>query len=423
MLTPSLKRPLDRAEIDREAVIAQLERILEYRAFRSSARSAKFLRYIVEYWLEGEHLREPLKERTLGVALFGQDPAYDTTQNTIVRNAAVDVRKRLVLYYLEPGHAGEIQITLPAGSYLPEIQFPEQNDQQAESGLEAHFAGQEEKREIHSDAQSSVPEAIVGQFRRRNPAFLTLILLAAVGIGVLSGMLIARHLTSPSFMDEPDMKSLNMFWHPVLDARPPQSIVLISVGQMAQPVNNQQVTPIGNVFATADIARLLAAEGVKFRIDVANAFTAEELQSSTVILIGGLDNPWSSFATENLRFHIASQDNPGSNPTRWIEDSNNPGKRDWSFSSPSQNSGESVDYAILARVKDPHSGQWRVLVSGLGDVGTSAASKILVLASNMREITKQLPAGWASRNIEIILKIRIMNGKPDYTQMATYEIW
>ena len=96
MLTTT-KRLSDREEIDSAAVNAQLEKILEDPAFRSSVRSARFLRFIVEHWLNADH-GEPLKERTLGVALFGLDPAYDTTQNTVVRNAAVDVRKRLVLY-------------------------------------------------------------------------------------------------------------------------------------------------------------------------------------------------------------------------------------------------------------------------------------------------------------------------------------
>ena len=425
--TPTMKRPPDKAEIDRETVVAQLEKILEYPAFRSSIRSARFLRYIVEHWLNSEHHDEPLKERTLGVALFGLDPAYDTTQNTVVRNAAVDVRKRLVLYYLEPAHAGEIQITLPAGSYVPQIHAPEQKDPEAEAAAAAHPApGQEESREIAADAVPHAPAATRGQLSRRNIIILGLIVLAAVGVGVLGGILMRQRnspSTSSSYMDKPDLEILNAFWRPVLQATPLQSIILISVGQLPQPIDNQQVTPIGNLFATADIARLLVAQGVRFRIDVANAFTAEELQSSTVVLIGGKDNPWASFTTEDLRFHIASQNDSGASGTVWIEDRKNPGNRNWSFSSPSENSGELVDYALLARFRDPRSGQWRVLAGGLGGVATSTASKVLVIASSMKEITKELPAGWESKNIEIVLKVKVFNGKPGYPELAAYEIW
>ncbi len=425
MLTPQVKRSPENAENDREAVIAQLEKILEYPAFRSSVRSARFLRYIVEQWLNAEHHGEPLKERTLGVALFGLDPAYDTTQNTVVRNAAVDVRKRLVLYYLEPSHAGELQITLPPGSYVPQIHFPEQKVHLIETQPASVPAEQEEKGDVSSDAAPPAAAAISRQFSRRNLVFLGLIVLAAVGLGMLGGALMQRRSPSQSSdsMGKTDLASLNPFWGPVLNATPLQSIILISVGQLAQPVDNQQVTPVGNVFATTDIARLLAAEGIKFRIDVANAFTAEELQSSTVILIGGADNPWTSFSTEDLRFHIASQNDPGSKGMVWIEDRKNPGSKEWSFTSPSQYSGEVADYAILARFKDPRSGQWRVLASGLDGVGTSTASRVLVMGSSMREIARQLPAGWASKNIEVVLKVKIFNGKVGYPQLVAYEVW
>jgi hypothetical protein len=424
MPTPLVKRLPDKAaEIDREAVIAQLEKILEYPAFRSSIRSARFLRYIVEHWLSSEHHTEPLKERTLGVALFGLDPAYDTTQNTVVRNAAVDVRKRLVLYYLEPGHAGEIQITLPAGSYVPQIHASEHEVPVAEvEGAEPHPA-HEESREGQSGSPSQVPLVLERRLTRKNIALLALIVVVAIGIGGIGSSLIAGNSSLSPIIGKADLKSLNLFWRPVLEAVPPEPIILVCVGQLAQPVNGGQVTPVGNVFAAADIARMLSIENVKFRIEVANAVTSEHLQMSTAILIGGIDNPWTSFVTENLRFHIVSQNDPGSNGTVWIEDRKNQGKRDWSFSPPSQNSGEVADYALLARFKDQRSGQWRVLVSGLGGVGTSTASQALVLASSMTEITKQLPAGWASKNIEIVLKVKVINGKPGYPQMVTYEMW
>ena len=88
MTTPLHKRITTRCGIEKEAVLAQLERVLEHHTFQSSARSARFLRFVVEYWLEEERHDEQVKERTLGVALFGLDPTYDTTQNTVVRNAA-----------------------------------------------------------------------------------------------------------------------------------------------------------------------------------------------------------------------------------------------------------------------------------------------------------------------------------------------
>src|SRR5215510_7173564 len=110
------------SEAIKQASLAQLTRILESPQFRSSKRCSLFLRYVVEQASEN-HL-EYLKERTLGIEVFGRNPQYDTNQDPVVRAAVGEVRKRLAQYYLEPGHDDEIRISLPAGSYVPEVHEP-----------------------------------------------------------------------------------------------------------------------------------------------------------------------------------------------------------------------------------------------------------------------------------------------------------
>ena len=77
------------------------------------------MRYVVEH--AAENHPESLKERCLGVEVFGRDPNYDTSQDPVVRSTAGEVRKRLAQYYVEWGHQDEIRISLPPGSYNPEI--------------------------------------------------------------------------------------------------------------------------------------------------------------------------------------------------------------------------------------------------------------------------------------------------------------
>src|SRR2546426_4089637 len=112
----------DWSEAVKQAALAQLARILESPQFRSTKRCSLFLRYVVEQ--AGESRLECLKERTLGVEVFGRDPQYDTNQDPVVRAAAGEVRKRLAQYYLEPGHEDELRISLPAGSYVPDAHPP-----------------------------------------------------------------------------------------------------------------------------------------------------------------------------------------------------------------------------------------------------------------------------------------------------------
>jgi len=81
------------------AVREHLRGLVESPAFKGSRRGQQFLQHIVEKALAGQG--DELKERSLGVALFGRDPSYDTGEDAIVRVTASDVRKRLHHFYSE----------------------------------------------------------------------------------------------------------------------------------------------------------------------------------------------------------------------------------------------------------------------------------------------------------------------------------
>jgi hypothetical protein len=96
-----------------------LKEITEGPAFKGSPRSAQFLEYIV--WHSATEKPSDLKERTIGVALFGRSPTYDTGEDAIVRVTASDVRKRLAQHYSGAGISSAFRINLPSGGYVPEL--------------------------------------------------------------------------------------------------------------------------------------------------------------------------------------------------------------------------------------------------------------------------------------------------------------
>src|SRR5580693_5967898 len=108
----------ERAEVQR-----QLERLLGNPHFSNSKRFPSFLRFIVQEELEGRG--DLLKERTLGIEVFGRDASYDTTSDPIVRVTAAEIRKRIAQYYQESGHGDELRISLPPGSYIPHFDWPQ----------------------------------------------------------------------------------------------------------------------------------------------------------------------------------------------------------------------------------------------------------------------------------------------------------
>lgn len=368
-----------------------------------------------------DHQREPLKERSLGVAVFGLDPAYDTNQNTVVRNAAVNVRKRLVLYYLEPGHESEIQISLLAGSYIPQIDFPPPMIQEAET--EQKISGASPRGDLAETAGgiSLVPSPQTKPFSRSKMLLLLLILVMVLGICV-SVLAWQRWEGKPQAMAHFD--KLELFWQPVLSAWAPEPTILVCVEQFQpQGGDGQDVMPVGDALATADFVRFLEHENQKYHVSTASSVTAEDIQSSTVVLVGGAGNIWTYYATEGLRFHFSSRIDADSKESVWIEDSKNPSRKDWSLAAHLPETVAMDDFAIVARVKDPKNGLWRVVAGGLDGIATSVASRYLVDANYAEEMSTLLPKGRNSKNLEAVISFKVVQGKVSSPHMVAYEVW
>src|SRR5208283_3458438 len=99
------------------AVEIELISILQGPSFRGSPRSAAFLHFVVEETLAGR--QDLLKERTVGAAVLGKAPGYDTGADSGVRVRANEVRKRLATHYDSAAPKVGIRIELPPGTYAP----------------------------------------------------------------------------------------------------------------------------------------------------------------------------------------------------------------------------------------------------------------------------------------------------------------
>ena len=111
-------------ELTADMIREQLDLLVRDEVFRSSKRSVAFLKYVVEQTLNGS--ADQIKERTIGVEVFGRDPSYDTNTDHIVRTAATELRKKLATYYVDEKHRSELRMGLVPGSYIPKFMLPGQ---------------------------------------------------------------------------------------------------------------------------------------------------------------------------------------------------------------------------------------------------------------------------------------------------------
>ncbi len=150
----SVRKPNELTSERLDLVRRHLQEVMESHTFAGSKRAQDFLRLIVEHTLRGEV--DALRERMIGVEMFGRPVAYDTSNDSVVRVKACEVRKMLAHYYLECKKRPGVRVEIPSGSYVarfrftsavtaarpqPEISSSDSGEQSASVGPEVSEAG------------------------------------------------------------------------------------------------------------------------------------------------------------------------------------------------------------------------------------------------------------------------------------------
>src|SRR5262249_27923539 len=140
-------------DADLSSARTQLAKMLVHPLFANSKRYPALFRHVVECRLEGR--TDNLKERTLGIEVFGRKADYDTNLDPVVRITAGEIRKRIAQYYHDPEHESELRIDLPPGSYVPLFHLPH-SVQPAVNGLadDSHGGGHTFDPVVHAVSRS-----------------------------------------------------------------------------------------------------------------------------------------------------------------------------------------------------------------------------------------------------------------------------
>ena len=382
------------SEEDREAVRASLREVLNSPQFSSSKRYPALLEYLVEQALAGH--ADQIKERTIGVEVFGRPADYDTNADTAVRYSAGEVRKRLALYY----HAHEntpIQIVLSNRSYVPEF---------------LRLGTPERTHSVPSSMEDRAVVGLVAELRTvdrwRRTALGAIALLALVLTGF--GFTWARSVVHPD--------PVVAFWGPVLKMSQtslicPGGVVFSSDSVSGTKVADQSVSnpflSFGSSLAVGRVAAVLNAHGGQYRVQSAASTTLAQITDSPVILIGAYNNEWTQRFLKPLRFHFQPQ------PEERIVDTANPG-RVWERDA-SKPFDEGADYAIVARFRETSTANMTVVLAGLQRFGTDAASQFVLNPSLLEELNRRVGPNWRHKNIEVVLKVDVVGGRAGAPQI------
>jgi hypothetical protein len=101
---------------------AALEAVLASRSFDRSDQLKRFLRYVCERELAGK--ADELTEYLIGVEALGRPESFSPNEDSIVRNRAYAVRRKLEEYYRDEAPDAPLRIELPKGAYTPRFLRP-----------------------------------------------------------------------------------------------------------------------------------------------------------------------------------------------------------------------------------------------------------------------------------------------------------
>lgn len=404
--------------------------ILEDPVFRNSKRCVMLFRSLIDHALDGES--GGIKERTLGIEVFGRIADYDTNNDSVVRMVANDIRKRLALYYQSHQHQ-KLTIRIVPGSYVPIFDF--------------HDAPQEVAKLVPAPEPLAENPAPPVYARSEEVSARTWPLWP--GWTIAAGLLVAA-LAVVLIYSNVFRSTQYMMWAPLLGSNEPVTICVgdenpldffgsspnfspatwmqtlagvISSHQYPEQLRKPDPRELSAVLFEDTDAAVRAASWLSAHHKVsilrrASTITMEDLRHGPVVIVGAYDNMWSLILLSDLRYRFRVD--PITQET-WIEDTQNPSQRTWKARNFAQANGSSVDYAIITRILNPSTGKWILAIGGIARQGTEAASYLATDPSFARLLPPALRS--STKNFQMVLKTEMIDGNSGPAQVIAVTTW
>ena len=414
--------------------VASLEQhlngVLEGESFKGSHRSGKFLKYIVNRVIASDF--DALKERAIGIEVFGRPPGYNTSADAIVRVTASDVRKRLLQHYGRPGNATEYRISLPSGSYIPHIVRESRSHPEQQLLPNVSARGHEHGHEVGSVAQSS-PR------RRVELSRFALAVLLILALNLAGFVLIWNHIRKPEHISilpwssifgssratqiitsDPNIAEIQSFTGGQISLSdyanhkyiPDPSLLTPEQRLFCQSILRGDKASIVDTPIAMAIGQLAQATSSKITVHGARNIQFSDMQTdANFVLLGSpRTNPWSNLYNDRLDFKFEYDPKTGKEVIRNVHPrSGEPAI--YAETAPGWATGQS--YAIVAFLKNLDQSGDVLFLAGQTAEGTEAAGKLVNDLPRLDMTLKKCDIqSSGSEHFEILLRLNTMAGSP-----------
>lgn len=298
---------------------ALVRRVAASPAFQKSNRLRELLLYVGE-----RSLREPdtpIREHEIGVEVFGRPATYDTSQDTLVRVHASQLRKKLQQHFTEDGLSEQLLVDMPKGSYSLNFR----------------------RREVEPEPEPVILPIAPG----RNPWWTVLIAITVLST-LASGLLLIQNssLRRRADFGMGSQPSVDAFWlqvfgngrnnfivtadanlvvfedaikqHVSLTDYQAKAFERIALARIADPERRALILNLLRPYtamADANIARRIslvsAANGLSTDVVFARDVTVNQISDHNTVLLGSRRaNPWVTLIEDKLNFQTAFEEAP-----------------------------------------------------------------------------------------------------------------
>jgi len=407
------------------------------------------------------HHDELLRERMIGINVFGRPADYDTGNDPVVRSRAAEVRKRLAQHYLQHDHRPEaLRIEIPSGSYRAIFTVLDRTLEGADRTIKvrADLDLSEEntnRNATHGANEHPVPAQVpVAQdFRRlaspRYPKIGLSWVRWLAGSVLVATVLLTAGLFTLRQGRTPHQRLYDLFWAAIVNK---QSVLVViganhayflsddfldryrrehrlqSLGRGREffpaikegdKIDENDLVPtnsligFGDVAAAARIASILTRFNTPYDFRYGNNIAVGDLQSSPTILIGGFSNAWTLEVMRHLPFRLEGGD-------RIVEGVER--KRVWiTQSDPGTMRGD--DYAIVTRLNDSETGNFVLVIAGIDTYSNQASAEFLGDANRLGNLLQPLSNGWQQKNMQIVLHTTVVAHVPAVVSVEAVKVW
>jgi hypothetical protein len=434
-------------ESDLKAFQQHLEEVLCGEAFRGSHRSGQFLRYVVNRSVSG-HCDE-LKERLIGVELFGRSPSYDTGEDAIVRVTASDVRRRLLQHYGTYGTASEFRIRLPLGSYIPEIarDVPVKAEALEESEIEISREAPidfltpsppliDEEASVLVDREKVPRLSEARRFWTQWKVLLCCLSIALAGIFAvwltmrtesLWGTLFGFQLSTKLITSDPNIAEVQSLTG--------QMVTLSDYANQRYVPNPEKVLPQLMNLSTEILRRDQAAavdtgiavniaewrdQAKAGRLTIQSARTlrfSDLLKDGNFILLGSpMSNPWALFYSDHLDFRFVFDQGSGQEIVENLHPRNGESSR---YVPTAMGFATGQSFAVASYLRNPDHLGHVLLIAGANAEGTEAVSDLMTDSTTISAVMSRcgLPRGAPIPNFQLLLRLSTMAGSPGHSEV------